>query len=182
MGERRTIALRLLGSWDLAVQGAPVHTGARQQRLLAALAIHGPRSRHYLAGLLWPECPEDHALGSLRAAVFTLSRRVPGALEGRGGDLALSGAVDVDLLGTGADFAVGCTYKYLNGGPGAPAFIWVHPDHAEAARPCLQGWMGHVQPFAFDAAYAPAPGIERMRVGTPPVIALAALDAALDIW
>ena len=98
-------------------------------------------------------------------------------------DLAHSaGAVDVDLLGTGADFAVGCTYKYLNGGPGAPAFIWVHPDHAEAARPCLQGWMGHAQPFAFDAAYAPAAGIERMRVGTPPVIALAALDAALDIW
>ncbi|THE17874.1 AfsR/SARP family transcriptional regulator [Kocuria rosea] len=97
MGERRPITLHLLGSWDLAVQGAPVHTGARQQRLLAALAVHGPRSRHYLAGLLWPECPEDHALGSLRAAVFTLSRRVPGALAGRGGDLALSGAVDVDL-------------------------------------------------------------------------------------
>lgn len=98
-------------------------------------------------------------------------------------DLAHSaGAVDVDLLGADADFAVGCTYKYLNGGPGAPAFIWVHPRHADAARPCLQGWMGHAAPFAFDADYRPRAGIERMRVGTPPVIALAALDAALDIW
>ena len=98
-------------------------------------------------------------------------------------DLAHSaGAIDVDLLGADADFAVGCTYKYLNGGPGAPAFIWVHPRHAEAAAPCLQGWMGHAAPFAFDLGYAPAAGIERMRVGTPPVIALAALDAALDVW
>ena len=98
-------------------------------------------------------------------------------------DLAHSaGAVDVDLLGARADFAVGCTYKYLNGGPGAPAFIWVNPRHADAAQPVLQGWMGHAAPFAFDPAYAPAPGIERMRVGTPPVIALAALEAALDVW
>lgn len=98
-------------------------------------------------------------------------------------DLAHSaGAVDVDLTGADADFAVGCTYKYLNGGPGAPAFIWTHPRHADAAQPILQGWMGHRAPFAFDLAYSPAPGIERMRVGTPPVIAMTALDAALDVW
>ncbi|WP_207101822.1 kynureninase [Paracoccus shandongensis] len=98
-------------------------------------------------------------------------------------DLAHSaGAVDVDLTGADADFAVGCTYKYLNGGPGAPAFIWTHPRHADAAQPILQGWMGHDAPFAFDPDYRPAAGIERMRVGTPPVIALAALDAALDVW
>lgn len=98
-------------------------------------------------------------------------------------DLAHSaGAVDVDLTGADADFAVGCTYKYLNGGPGAPAFIWIHPRHADAAQPILQGWMGHAQPFAFDLDYRPAPGIERMRVGTPPVIAMTALDAALDVW
>ncbi|MFN3277023.1 MAG: kynureninase [Paracoccus hibiscisoli] len=98
-------------------------------------------------------------------------------------DLAHSaGAVDVDLLGADADFAVGCTYKYLNGGPGAPAFIWTHPRHAEVAEPILQGWMGHAAPFAFDQEYRPAPGIERMRVGTPPVIALSALEASLDIW
>ncbi|WP_374298509.1 kynureninase [Paracoccus sp. (in: a-proteobacteria)] len=98
-------------------------------------------------------------------------------------DLAHSaGAVDVDLAGADADFAVGCTYKYLNGGPGAPAFIWTHPRHAEAAQPILQGWMGHEAPFAFDLGYRPAAGVERMRVGTPPVIALTALDAALDVW
>ena len=98
-------------------------------------------------------------------------------------DLAHSaGAADVDLTGADADFAVGCTYKYLNGGPGAPAFVWTHPRHAEQSRPILQGWMGHDAPFAFDMDYRPAGGVERMRVGTPPVIALTALDAALDVW
>ena len=98
-------------------------------------------------------------------------------------DLAHSaGAVPVDLAGAGADFAVGCTYKYLNSGPGGPAFIYVAPRHAEAARPALSGWLGHEAPFAFDLAYRPGRGIERMRVGTPPVLQLAALEAAMDIW
>jgi kynureninase len=98
-------------------------------------------------------------------------------------DLAHSaGALPVDLTAAGADFAAGCTYKYLNGGPGAPAFIYVAPRHAEQALPALSGWMGHAAPFAFDADYRAGPGIERMRVGTPPIIALAALDAALDVW
>lgn len=98
-------------------------------------------------------------------------------------DLAHSaGALPVDLTGANADFAVGCTYKYLNGGPGAPAFIYVAPKHLETARPVLSGWMGHETPFAFDLDYRPGGGIDRMRCGTPPVIALAALDAALDAW
>jgi len=98
-------------------------------------------------------------------------------------DLAHSaGALPVDLTGAGADFAVGCTYKYLNGGPGAPAFIYVAPRHLERIRPALSGWMGHRAPFAFDLDYRAGPGIERLRVGTPPVIAMAALDAALDVW
>ncbi|MFD1744510.1 kynureninase [Rhizobium helianthi] len=98
-------------------------------------------------------------------------------------DLAHSaGAIPVDLAGAQADFAVGCTYKYLNGGPGAPAFIYVAPKWAEKARPALSGWMGHERPFAFDLTYRPGDGIERMRVGTPPILALAALDAALDAW
>src|SRR5437016_195842 len=98
-------------------------------------------------------------------------------------DLAHSaGAIPVDLTGADADFAVGCTYKYLNGGPGAPAFIYVAPRHAEIALPALSGWMGHRAPFAFDLDYRAGIGIERMRVGTPPVLALAVLDAALDAW
>jgi kynureninase len=98
-------------------------------------------------------------------------------------DLAHSaGALPVDLAGCGADFAVGCTYKYLNGGPGAPAFIYVAPRHAGTARPALSGWLGHEAPFAFDQGYRPGAGIERMRVGTPPVLALAALEASMDIW
>jgi kynureninase len=98
-------------------------------------------------------------------------------------DLAHSaGALPIDVLGADADFAVGCTYKYLNGGPGAPAFIYVAPRHAETARPALSGWLGHEAPFAFDLDYRAGAGIERMRVGTPPIIALAALDAALDAW
>jgi kynureninase len=98
-------------------------------------------------------------------------------------DLAHSaGALPVDLAGVGADFAVGCTYKYLNSGPGGPAFIYVAPKHAEAARPALSGWLGHESPFAFDLDYRPGRGIERMRVGTPPVLQLAALEAAMDVW
>lgn len=98
-------------------------------------------------------------------------------------DLAHSaGALPVDLTDADADFAVGCTYKYLNGGPGAPAFIYVAPRLADIARPALSGWMGHEAPFAFDLDYRPGRGIERMRCGTPPVMALTALEAALDVW
>ena len=98
-------------------------------------------------------------------------------------DLAHSaGALPIDLRTAEADFAVGCTYKFLNGGPGAPAFIYVSPRHVERVRPALPGWLGHEAPFAFDLDYRPGPGAERMRVGTPPIIALAALDAALDVW
>lgn len=98
-------------------------------------------------------------------------------------DLAHSaGAFPVDVAFDGADFAVGCTYKYLNGGPGAPAFIYVAPRHAERVQPALSGWMGHGRPFAFVPGYEAGAGIERMRVGTPPVLALAALEASLDIW
>ena len=98
-------------------------------------------------------------------------------------DLAHSaGATDVKVATGGADFAVGCTYKYLNSGPGGPAFIYVAPRHADVAHPALSGWLGHEAPFAFDLDYRPGQGIERMRVGTPPILQIAALDAALDIW
>ena len=98
-------------------------------------------------------------------------------------DLAHSaGAVPVDLHGANADFAVGCGYKYLNGGPGAPAFVWVHPRHVEAFRQPLAGWWGHAAPFEFTPGYAPAPGIGRYLCGTQPILSLVALDAALDVF
>jgi kynureninase len=98
-------------------------------------------------------------------------------------DLAHSaGAVDVDLASAGCEFAVGCTYKYLNGGPGAPAFIYVRPDLAGEAQPYLSGWLGHDAPFAFDLGYRPAGGVARMRVGTPPVLQMTALEEALKVW
>lgn len=93
-----------------------------------------------------------------------------------------AGAVPIDLTGADADFAVGCGYKYLNGGPGAPAYIYVAPRHADRARPSLVGWMGHESPFAFDLDYRPARGVTRMRAGTPPIISMASLHAALEVW
>jgi len=96
-------------------------------------------------------------------------------------DLAHSaGAVPVDLNGANADFAVGCGYKYLNGGPGAPAFCWANPRHAERFWQPLSGWMGHAQPFVFDTAYRPAPGITRFLCGTPQILGMSALECGVD--
>ena len=96
-------------------------------------------------------------------------------------DLAhTAGALPIDLAG--AEFAVGCTYKYLNAGPGAPAFIYVRPDLIETIQPALSGWLGHDAPFEFEQSYRPAMSTERLRVGTPPVVQLSLLDAALDAW
>ncbi|MDO6520910.1 kynureninase [Shimia thalassica] len=98
-------------------------------------------------------------------------------------DLAHSaGAVPVDISGCGAEFAVGCSYKYLNGGPGAPAFIYVRPDLVSDIQPALAGWLGHDAPFAMELAYRPAMSTERMRVGTPSILQLAVLDHALKVW
>ncbi len=98
-------------------------------------------------------------------------------------DLAHSaGAVPVDLHAANADFAIGCGYKFLNGGPGAPAFVWVHPRHVDRFRQPLSGWWGHAQPFAFVPGYQPAAGIGRYLCGTQPQIALAALEAGLDVF
>ncbi len=96
-------------------------------------------------------------------------------------DLAHSaGAVPVDLTGAGADFAVGCGYKYLNGGPGCPAFAWVHPRHTDRCWQPLAGWWGHESPFAFTEDYRPARGIARYLCGTQPVLSLVALDCGVD--
>jgi kynureninase len=98
-------------------------------------------------------------------------------------DLAHSaGAVPVDLTGAMADFAIGCGYKYLNGGPGAPAFVWVNPKHTERFWQPLAGWWGHATPFEFTPDYRPAPGVNRYLCGTQPIINMAALDCGLDVF
>jgi kynureninase len=93
-----------------------------------------------------------------------------------------AGAVPVSLVEADADIAVGCTYKYLNGGPGSPAFCWVHPRHQDAWEQPITGWFGHARPFDMDREFTPADGITRMASGTPSVLALSALDAALDVF
>lgn len=98
-------------------------------------------------------------------------------------DLAHSaGAFPVDLDGCNADFAVGCTYKYLNAGPGGPAFLYVAHRHQAAATQPLTGWIGHADPFAMSSAYVPANGIRKFLTGTPSILAFAPLEASLDIW
>jgi kynureninase len=96
-------------------------------------------------------------------------------------DLAHSaGAVPVDLHAADADFAIGCGYKYLNGGPGAPAFVWAHPRHRERFEQPLAGWWGHAAPFEFTPEYRPAAGIARYLCGTQPVLSMTALECGLD--
>jgi kynureninase len=98
-------------------------------------------------------------------------------------DLAHSaGAVPVDLNGAGADFAVGCTYKYLNGGPGSPAFVFAATRHQDQVSQPLSGWHGHARPFAFVPAYEAAEGISRFLCGTPPLLSYAGLEASLEMW
>jgi len=118
-------------------------------------------------------------------AAFTAAAHAAGALMVW--DLAHSaGAVPVDLRGADADFAVGCGYKYLNGGPGAPAFLWVHPRHsARTDLPFMQplsGWWGHAAPFAFDGSYRSAPGINQFLCGTQPIVSLSLLECGLDVF
>ena len=121
-----------------------------------------------------------HTGAMLDMATITAAAHAHGALTLW--DLAHSaGAVPVDLAGCDADLAVGCGYKFLNGGPGAPGFVYVAPRLQDSMRYPLTGWLGHAAPFAFEPSYRPAPGIARATVGTPPVLSLAALEVGVDI-
>lgn len=112
-------------------------------------------------------------------AAITAAAHAAGALTVW--DLAHStGAVPVDLNAAHADFAIGCGYKYLNGGPGAPAFVWVHARHVNRVQQPLSGWHGHAAPFVFTPDYQPAPGIARYLCGTPTLLSLAALECGVD--
>jgi kynureninase len=153
-------------------------------------------SRHELRLIDRPEnavdaIDDDVAVVSLTHVNYRTGRVYPmkdlTAAAHRSGALMLwdlchsAGALPVELDASDADLAVGCGYKYLNGGPGAPAFLYVAKRLQDAIRPPLSGWMGHATPFTFDVDYRPAPGIARNLCGTPAILSLAALDAGLDV-
>jgi len=154
----RGLALRLVD----APEHIPAALGERTAVLMLTHVNYRTGALHDMAALT----RAAHAAGAL--AVWDLCHSV--------------GAVPVDLTGCDADFAIGCGYKYLNGGPGAPAFVWVHPRHVDAAWQPLAGWWGHGRPFDFVPGYEPAAGIARYQCGTQPIVSLAALDAALDVF
>ena len=158
---------------------------------LAALLGEGVRLKTVPADELVAAIDEDVAVVVLTEVHYKTGRRWPmkavtAAAHAAGAlmlwDLSHSaGAVAVDLNGANADLAVGCGYKYLNGGPGAPAFLFVAERHQAAIRSPLTGWMGHADPFAFVDAYAPAPGVRRQLCGTPPILGLSALEVGVDL-
>jgi kynureninase len=157
-------AARLLG-----MQLVRVHPAELAQVLDANVALVSFSAVDYRTGTLWD------------AAAVTAQVHAAGALMLW--DLAhAAGALPFELDSIGADAAVGCSYKYLNGGPGAPAWIYLAGRHHPLIDLPLTGWQGHVAPFDLAPGYAPAPGIERARIGTPPVLSMRALDAALDVF
>lgn len=158
---------------------------------LSALLGDRARLRTVAAEDLAGAIDEDTAVVALthihyKSALRWDMARITAAAHAKGAltlwDLCHSvGAVAVDLNGAGADLAVGCSYKYLNGGPGAPAFLFVAERHQAAIRSPLTGWMGHAEPFAFEDGYRPAGDIRGQITGTPPILGLAALEAGVDL-
>jgi kynureninase len=155
---------KLLGRELRAVEGMELMAALRPDVAVLLLTEVNYRTgaRHDMAALT----QRAHEVGAL--AVWDLCHS--------------AGAFPIDLAAAGADFAVGCGYKYLNGGPGAPSFVYVAPAHLPGLRQPLTGWLGHAAPFDFADAYRPAEGIDAMRVGTPPILSMSALYAALDVF
>ena len=147
--------------------------------------IHGPLEK------LADAIDEHTALVSLTHTVFksgfTYPMEAVTALAHKAGALTLwdlshsAGSVPVGLQAANADFAVGCTYKYLNGGPGAPAFLYIRKDLQEQAGNPVSGWIGQAAPFEFGLAYRPAPGLTRMLSGTPTILSIAAIEPGVDL-
>ncbi|MEU2872979.1 kynureninase [Streptomyces olivoreticuli] len=157
-------AARMTGCRVRAVPAADL-AGEAGQRTAAVLVNHVD----YRTGRL-------HDLPAVTAAAHTAGARVVA-------DLCHSaGALPVELDAYGVDFAVGCTYKYLNGGPGSPAYLYVRHELQPRFDSPLPGWNSHADPFAMSPAYTPADGAARGRVGTPEILSLLALDTALDVW
>lgn len=156
----------------LEAQGLATRRLAERDRLVEALdsdvALLMLTHAHYKTGALFDMAALTRAAHEAGALVLW--------------DLSHStGALPVDLNAVDADFAVGCGYKYLCGGPGAPAFAFVAERHQAALQQPLTGWFGHAAPFAFSDDYAGAPGIDRLQCGTPPVLGLAALEVGVDL-
>ena len=164
---------------DLYAAESAAELQGRQVRRVDAGAIAGAIDKHTACVVL---THVDYRSGRMHdMGGITRAAHAAGALMLW--DLAHSaGAVPVDLNGAGADLAVGCGYKYLNGGPGAPAFLYARRDLQAELQPVLAGWMGHARPFDFAPAFAPGPGMTRHLIGTPAILSLSALDAALDLW
>ncbi|GGD89866.1 kynureninase [Tsuneonella deserti] len=162
------------------VQGIEALTGRRiRQQLVEPGEVEGAMGDHVAVVLL---THVHYKTGRMRDMALT-TRLAHEAGASIVWDLSHSaGAVPVDLTSAGADFAVGCGYKYLNGGPGAPAFLFAAKRHQQKVMPALSGWFGHAEPFAFDDQYRPAPGVERFMVGTPPVLGMAALEVGVDLF
>ncbi|EWM11206.1 kynureninase [Kutzneria sp. 744] len=157
-------AARLAGATVRAVHPAEVPTALSGNTAVVLL-----NHVDYRSGRL-------HDMGALTAAVHNAGARVIWDLSHS------AGALPVDLKTSNVDFAVGCTYKYLNGGPGAPAFFAVRPDLLPQLDQPLGGWCSHREPFAMDSEYVAAEGIAKARAGTPEIVSLLTLDAALDVW
>lgn len=160
------------GMVDFLDQGYSVRlvddTLSLQDALGADVAVVALSHVNYRTGAMWDMAATSSSIHDAGALVVW--------------DLAHSaGAVPVDLAGDGADFAVGCTYKYLNGGPGSPAFIWVSPAHQDRFWQPLSGWWGHARPFAMEDSYVPVSGIGRFLCGTQPILSMALVECGLDI-